>query len=198
MSELVAIEHLSLDGVYQAPARSDEDRRDRFELGGWATAGTTPEMQQVIGARMGPSWALLVGRVTYEDLAGHWPKRPANPITDALNRVQKFVVSNTLTEPLPWQNSTLLRGDGADAVERLKAQHEARLVIFGSGALVQSVMQRDLVDEFVLQIHPIVLGKGRRLFEQGTRFSKLTLVQSVTTTTGVVIATYAPASKRPS
>ena len=142
---------------------------------------------------MGPSWSLLVGRVTYEDLRGRWSNQPPNPFSDALNRVQKFVVSNTLTEPLPWQNSTLLRGDGADAVARLKQQHDGRLVIFGSGALVQSLMQRKLVDEFVLQIHPVVLGKGRRLFDRDVSFAKLRLVQSVATTTGVVIATFQPA-----
>ena len=193
MTEVVAIEHLSLDGVYQAPARADEDRRDGFEYGGWAAANSAPEMQQVMGERMGPSWSLLVGRVTYEDLRGRWSNQPPNPFSDALNRVQKFVVSNTLTEPLPWQNSTLLRGDGADAVARLKQQHDGRLVIFGSGALVQSLMQRKLVDEFVLQIHPVVLGKGRRLFDRDVSFAKLRLVQSVATTTGVVIATFQPA-----
>ena len=190
MSQVVAIEHLTLDGVYQAPARADEDRRDGFELGGWAMAANAPEMQQVIGARMGSAWSLLAGRVTYEDLAGHWPKQAANPITDALNNAEKFVISNTLAEPLSWENSTLLRGDGADAVERLKKRHDKRLVIFGSGALVQSLMQRNLVDEFVLQIHPLVLGKGRRLFAEGSPFAKFRLIESVPISTGVVIVTY--------
>lgn len=196
MSRVVAIEHVSLDGVYQAPARADEDRRDSFEYGGWATAGNTPEMQAVIGARMGSAWSLLVGRVTYDDLADVWPQRAGNPMADALNNVQKFVVSNTLVEPLRWQNSTLLRGDGADGVARLKQEHEKTLVVFGSGALVQSLMQRNLVDEFVLQIHPLVLGKGRRLFEPDGAFAKLTLIQSVTMKTGVIIATYQPSSEK--
>jgi dihydrofolate reductase len=190
MSKVVAIEHVTLDGVMQAPARPDEDTRNGFEYGGWARTGNDPAMMNVLGARMGASWSLLAGRTTYEDFADVWPKRPPNPFTDALNKVQKFVVSTTLTEPLPWQNSTLLKGDGADAVARLKKEHDKTLVIFGSGVLVHSLMRRKLIDEFVLQIHPIVLGKGRRLFYDGSSFTNLSLVDSVTMATGVVIATY--------
>ena len=193
MGKLVAIEHLSLDGVMQAPARADEDRRDGFEHGGWSMAGNDPLMQQVMGARMGSAWSLLVGRVTYEDLAGVWPKMPRpNPIADALDHAEKFVVSNTLTEPLPWQNSTLLKGDGADAVAKLKNANENTLIVFGSGTLLQSLMPRDLIDEYVLQIHPIVLGNGQRLFPPGGESSKLELVQSEKTKTGVMIAVYQP------
>src|SRR5262245_11707741 len=98
MSKVVAIEHLSLDGVMQAPGRPDEDRRGGFDHGGWALAGNDPAMQRVIGERMGPSWSLLLGRTTYEDFAQVWPNRPANPYSDMLNRVEKFVVSTTLSE----------------------------------------------------------------------------------------------------
>ena len=196
MSQVVVIEHLTLDGVYQGPARADEDRRDAFELGGWAAAGTVPKMQEIIGARMGSSWSLLVGRVTYEDLAGHWPKQGDDPIAQALTRVEKFVISNTLGEPLPWQNSTLLRGDGAAAVNRLKATHDKRLVVFGSGALVQSLMRQHLVDELVLQVHPIVLGNGRRLFAQGASAETFRLLDSVPVDTGVVTSIYRLAAHR--
>src|SRR5262249_27841128 len=140
------------------------------------------------------SWSLLTGRVTYEDLYGFWPKQQANPMTDALNRIEKFVASTTLTEPLLWQNSKLLKGDAGDAVDGLKRSHDKTMVIFGSGGLVQSLMTRNLIDEFVLQIHPLVLGQGRRLFPYGGAFAKLNLSESVTTGTGVIIATWRVAS----
>jgi dihydrofolate reductase len=192
MSKIVAIEHVTLDGVMQAPARPDEDRRDGFDKGGWgAERASDPEIQKVIGARMGAAWSLLVGRITYEDLHGHWTAQPPNPMTDALNKVQKFVASNTLTEPLLWQNSTLMSGDVLDAVADLKRDHEMTLVIFGSGVLVQSLMRRDLVDEFVLQVHPIVLGRGRHLFPDGGVPANLELVEATTSATGIVIGTWA-------
>jgi dihydrofolate reductase len=190
VSRVVAIEHVTLDGVMQAPARPDEDTRDGFEYGGWATARNDPAMINVLGARMGNSWSLLLGRTTYEDFAEVWPKRPPNPFTDVLNKVQKFVPSTTLAEPLPWMNSTLLKGEGSDAVARLKKERDETLVIFGSGVLVNSLMRRKLIDEFVLQIHPIVLGKGRRLFADGSSFTSFSLIDSVMIPTGVIIATY--------
>jgi dihydrofolate reductase len=196
MSKVVAIEHLTLDGVMQGPARPDEDTRDGFECGGWAAARNDPAMMEVLGARMGSSWSLLVGRTTYEDFAKVWPNQPRpNPFTEALNNVEKFVASTTLAEPLPWQNSTLLKGDAADAVAKLKKEHDKTLVIFGSGVLVQSLMRRDLIDEYVLQIHPLVLGKGRRLFPDGSPLTNFSLVDSVSTGTGVIIATYRLASR---
>jgi dihydrofolate reductase len=110
-----------------------------------------------------------------------------------LNNTQKYVVSRTLAEPLPWQNSTLLTDDAAQAVARLKQQQPDRdLMILGSGALIRSLLPHHLIDEFVLLIHPLVLGSGQRLFPQGTAVA-LRLTDSVTTTTGVVIATYQPA-----
>ncbi len=190
MAKIIVIEHLTLDGVMQGPALSDEDRRDGFEYGGWSEGGNDPLMQKVSGERMGNSWSLLAGRVTYEHFARVWPNAPQpNPFTDILNRVEKFVVSNTLREPLPWQNSRLLKGDAATTVAELKEKHGKTLVIFGSGVLVQSLMKRNLIDECVLQIHPIVLGKGRRLFVD-VPFTNFKLSDSVNTRTGVIIATY--------
>lgn len=196
MGKVVAIEHVTLDGVMQGPGRPDEDRRDGFEYGGWSVPGQDPAMFEVQRAHMSGGWALLVGRVTYEMLAGFWPKQPANPITDSLNSVRKYVASATLTEPLPWQNSTLLEGDAADAVAKLKEDRDETLVIFGSGGLVQSLARRDLVDEYVLMIHPVVLGQGRRLFPDGSPRSTLSLADSVITPTGVILATYRPAAQR--
>jgi dihydrofolate reductase len=196
MGKVVAIEHVTLDGVMQAPGRPDEDTRDGFAYGGWAAERNDPKMQEVMGASMGASWSLLLGRATYEQFAGFWPHQPQpNPFTDALNAVEKFVASTTLTEPLPWQNSTLLAGDAADAVATLRREHEKTLVIMGSGVLLQSLMRRDLVDEFVLQIHPLALGTGRRLFTDGSPLMRLKLVDTTPTSAGVIIATYRSVSQ---
>ena len=196
MAKLVVIEHLTLDGVMQAPGRPDEDRRGGFEHGGWARRGIDPLMQRVMGERMGTSWSLLLGRRTYEDFAAFWPNQPEpNPFTEALNNVQKYVASTTLEEPLAWINSTLLRGDAAEAVAGLKEQPGNNLVVFGSGELVQSLMRRDLIDEYVLLIHPLVLGSGRRLFPDRGASTALRLVDAKTTATGVVIAIYQPADR---
>src|SRR5437773_12407684 len=138
--------------------------------------------------------ALLFGRRTYEDFASFWPNQTEdNPFTAVLNNFQKYVASTTLKEPLTWSNSTLLKGDAAEAVARLKEQPGKDLVILGSGELVQSLMARNLVDRFVLLIHPIVLGSGRRLFTDTGASATLRLLDTKTSTTGVVIATYQPA-----
>jgi dihydrofolate reductase len=142
-----------------------------------------------MGEGMAKTGALLLGRRTYEDFAGYWPRQTDNPFTDVLDNIQKYVASTTLTEPLPWQNSTLLQGDAADAVASLKERPGPDIAILGSGALIQSLRSRNLIDEYVLLIHPLILGTGRRLFPDGPE-SGLRLSNSVTTTTGVVIATY--------
>jgi dihydrofolate reductase len=192
MSKVVVTSHLTLDGVMQAPGRPEEDLRGGFEHGGWALPYNDEVMGRVMGEGMAQGGPLLLGRRTYEDLAAVWPNRTDSPFTAVLNKVQKYVVSTTLNEPLPWSNSTLLNGDAAEAVARLKQQRGKDLVILGSGELVQSLMRRNLVDEYVLLIHPLVLGSGRRLFPDGA-FAALRLLDTVTTTTGVVIATYRPA-----
>jgi dihydrofolate reductase len=193
VGKVIVIEHLTLDGVMQAPGSPDEDPRDGFEHGGWANQRQDPAMQEVMGARMSSVWALLAGRTTYEQFADYWPRQDSNPFTEALNSAQKYVASTTLTEPLPWQNSTLLKGDAADAVAGLRRELGENLVVFGSGVLVRSLLPHDLVDELVLLIHPLVLGSGRRLFpEAGCSPSTFELVDSATTRTSVVIATYRP------
>src|SRR5712692_6672424 len=186
MSKVVVFMNLTLDGVMQAPGRPDEDRRDGFEHGGWAMPYATMEAAEESMAYTG---ALLLGRRTYEDFYAAWPNRTDNPFTVVLNNTQKYVASTTLSEPLSWINSTLLVGDAAEAVARLKEEGKD-LVVLGSGELVQSLMRRNLVDEYVLLIHPLVLGSGRRLFTDGGAFAALQLVGTRTTTTGVVIATY--------
>ncbi len=191
--KIVVFTNLTLDGVMQAPGRPDEDRRGGFEHGGWAQPYADSVMGRVAGESMATTGALLFGRRTYEDFYAVWPNRTDNPFTAVLNNTHKYVASTTLQEPLPWSNSTLLKGDAAEAVARLKEQPGKDLVTLGSGELVKSLMRSNLVDEYVLQIHPLVLGSGRRLFTDGSSFAALRLVDTKTTTTGVVIATYQPA-----
>jgi dihydrofolate reductase len=190
MSRVVVIQHLTLDGVMQAPGHPDEDPRDGFAHGGWAQAGNDRAMQEALGARMGPSWSLLLGRTTYDRFADFWPRQAPNPFTEALTQARKHVASTTLREPLPWANSEILRGDALEAVAALRDQPGGNLVIFGSGVLVRALMRRGLIDEFVLQIHPLMLGSGRRLFPEAGPPAAFQLAGSVTTTTGVIIATY--------
>lgn len=190
MSTVRVFTNVTLDGVMQGPARPDEDRRGGFEYGGWG--GHYNAMAEA-GEAMANLRALLLGRWTYETFYAVWPKRTDSPYSAALNNMQKFVASNTLSEPLAWKNSTLLKGDAAEAVARLKAQPGGDLVIMGSGELARSLMRRNLVDEYVLLIHPLVLGSGQRLFTNVDSFP-LRLVASKTTNTGVVIATYQPAA----
>ena len=190
MGNVVVIEHVTLDGVMQAPGRADEVQRDGFEHGGWAHARTDEVMGRVMGEGMARRGALLFGRRTYEDFFSFWPKQTDNPYTEVLDQRQKYVASRTLKEPLPWRNSTLLDGDAAEAVAKLKEEPGEDLGVLGSGQLVRSLMQRGLVDEFVLMIHPLVLGTGRRLFADGSAFAELRLTDATTTTTGVVIAKY--------
>jgi dihydrofolate reductase len=192
LGKVVVIEHVTLDGVMQAPGRADEDQRDGFEHGGWAHARVDEVMGRVMGEGMARGGSLLFGRRTYEDFFSFWPTQTDNPYTDVLDNTLKYVASRTLKEPLPWRNSTLLHGDAAEAVAKLKEGDD--LGVLGSGQLVRSLMQRGLVDEFVLMTHPLVLGTGRRLFADGGAFAELRLTDTTTTTTGVVIAKYQPSA----
>jgi len=191
MSKVVVLTNLTLDGVMQGPARPDEDRRGGFEHGGWAAPYAAME---ATGNNFASAGALLFGRRTYEQFYAVWPKQTNSPYTEFLNTIQKYVASTTLKEPLPWSNSTLLKGDAAQAVSQLKDQPGKDLLIMGSGELIQSLMRANLIDDYVLLIHPLVLGSGRRLFPDGGAAATLRLVATSTTDKGVVIATYRPAS----
>ena len=192
MSKVVVLTNLTLDGVMQGPARPDEDRRGGFEHGGWAAPYAAME---ATGNNFASAGALLFGRRTYENFYAVWPKQTNSPYTEFLNTIQKYVASTTLKEPLPWSNSTLLKGDAAQAVSQLKQQPGKDLLIMGSGELIQSLMRANLIDDYVLLIHPLVLGSGRRLFPDGGAAATLRLVATSTTDKGVVIATYQPASQ---
>ena len=190
--KVIVSEFLSLDGVMQAPGDPDEDRSDGFEHGGWEMPYFDDAAGSAIAEGMGGSDGFLLGRRTYEIFASYWPTQPDdNPFAKILNGLPKYVASTTLGEPLAWQNSTLLQGDVAKAVAELKEGEGGNIVVLGSGGLVQTLYENDLVDEYALMIHPIVLGSGKKLFREVPR-KPLKLADSVTTSTGVVMATYMP------
>jgi len=190
MRKIVVFMSLTLDGVIQAPGRPDEDRRGGFEHGGWGQPYADAEMGKAAAENGATTDGILLGRRTYEDFYAVWPNQTDNPYTEVLNNTQKYVASTTLKEPLPWMNSTLLEGDAVDAVARLKHQPGKDIVVLGSGELVQSLMRGRLVDQYVLLIHPLILGSGRHLFTDTGSRAALELVDTRTTSTGVVIATY--------
>lgn len=196
MGKVVLYLSLTLDGVMQAPGRPDEDRRGGFAYGGWARPYSDPTLMTVAGQSMSTTGALLLGRRTYQDFHAVWPNAPKpNPFTDILNNTQKYVASRTLTDPLPWMNSTLLKGDAVSAVADLRARTD--LVILGSGELARALMRQDLIDTYILLIHPLVLGTGGRLFpDEGPR-STLRLVDSKTSTKGVMVGIYEPVRVEP-
>jgi len=180
--KVVAWELVSLDGVMQSPEE-------------WAFSYSNDEMAEANASGMAASDAMLFGRVTYEEFAAFWPYQNSAdpPFTDYLNSVPKFVVSTTLEEPLEWQNSTLIKGNVAEEIRELKRQPGKDITILGSGTLVRSLLQDDLLDELGLMVHPVVLGSGKRLFEEGGDQKSLELVDSKTFGTGVLYLTYRPA-----
>jgi dihydrofolate reductase len=195
MGRIVVMNHLTLDGVMQGPGRPDEDTRGGFAEGGWAShsAAVGDAAGQAMGERMAAGGGLagwLFGRRTYDDLLAHW-NREGGPFKDALNQAPKYVASTTLKEPMPWPNSTLLRGDIPEDVRTLKAQTSGVLGIMGSGELIKALLPADVIDEYLLMIHPLVLGTGRRLFPEQVKLP-LRLTDCITSSAGVVIATYEP------
>jgi dihydrofolate reductase len=189
MRKVIVFTNLTLDGVMQAPGRPDEDTRGGFPYGGWAAPYQAMSMA---GGSLGDTGPLLMGRRTYEDFYAYWPKQSNNPYTEVLNNTPKYVASTSLKEPLPWSNSILLDGDVPQAVAGLKNQPGKDFLVMGSGVLVQSLMRHNLVDLYVLLIHPLVLGAGRRLFSGECGSHTLQLLESKTTPNGVVINTYQP------
>jgi len=195
MRKVIADEWMTLDGVIQAPGQADEDRTGGFQHGGWHVGYFDDMALRWVVASVVTAGGFLLGRRTYEIFAAHWPNASEEEqvLAEPLNTKPKYVASRTLTEPLAWQNSRVLQGDVAEAVAALKQEDGEDLHVIGSSELVQTLFERDLVDEFRVMIDPVVVGGGKRLFRDDGGLRPLRLVDSQVTTTGVIVATYAPA-----
>jgi dihydrofolate reductase len=196
MRKVIANEFMSLDGVVQAPGAADEDTDSGFAHGGWHLRYFDDLSQERVLKGIVEAGGFLLGRRTYEIFAAYWPNAPQEEqvIAEPLNTKPKYVASRTLTDPLEWQNSTLLDGDVTEAVAALKREQGGDLHMIGSTALVQTLLEHDLVDELRLMIDPVTLGGGKRLFRDDGELRSLRLVNGEVTTTGAILATYAPAA----
>jgi dihydrofolate reductase len=188
MRKLVVTTFLTLDGVMQAPGGPDEDRSGAFTHGGWSVGYWDDRMGRYMTDFMGKPFDMLLGRKTYEIFAAYWPQS-TEPGADALNNARKHVASRTLRS-VDWNNSTLIKGDVPSYVAELKRGTGPEIQVHGSGDLIQTLLKHDLVDEFHLWLFPVVLGSGKRLFSDGAVPAGLRLSDSITSSTGVVIATY--------
>jgi dihydrofolate reductase len=186
MRKVVAVELVSLDGVIESPEE-------------WAFSYSDDEMNEANASGMAASDALLLGRMTYEGLAAFWPNQPGgDPMVDYINSVPKFVVSTTLEEPLEWNNSTLFKGTVAEEIAKLKRRPGKDITVIGSAALVRSLLREGLLDELRFMVHPVMLGSGRRLFDDGGDREVLELVDSKAFSSGVVSLTYRPSNEQSS
>lgn len=195
MRKVIVEQFLSLDGVAQAPGAEEEDTTGGFRHGGWHMRYMDEPAQQRVLQGIVEAGGYLLGRRTYEIFAGYWPNAPEEEqvIAEPLNTKPKYVASTTLSDPLDWQNSTVLAGDLAKEVTALKQQDGGHLHVSGSTKLVQSLVEHGLVDEFRLMIDPVVVGGGKRLFRDDSVLRQFELVDSLVTPVGAIFATYVPA-----
>lgn len=190
MRKLIVLTFMTLDGVIQAPGGPEEDPAGGFKYGGWVAGYWDDFLSRVLDEQMAKPFDLLLGRKTYEIFAAYWPYKKDDPIGDKFNSAKKYVVSTTL-EKLDWANSTLISGNAAQEVRKLKERDGPELQVYGSSNLIQTLMKHDLIDEFWLKIFPITVGVGKRLFGDGTLAAGFKLLGSGVSTTGVIVATYA-------
>ena len=195
MGKVIVQEWMTLDGVVQAPGAADEDPSGGFGHGGWSLPYFDEVAMKWAVENVATADGYLLGRRTYEVFAAHWPtaSEAEQPLAEPLNTKPKYVASTTLSEPLEWRNSTVLEGDVAGAVAALKQQEDGGdLLVIGSPQLVQTLVGQDLVDEFRVMIDPLVVGGGNRLFGDDGALRRLRLLDSQVTTTGAILATWAP------
>jgi dihydrofolate reductase len=192
MSRIIVCTFLTLDGVMQAPGGSDEDLEDGFQHGGWQKPTADEEVGAAIAGWYENSEGILLGRKTYQLFASYWPNAdPGNPFTERMNSMRKYVASRTL-KSVEWRNSTLLEGDVVDAVGKLRTSGGGNINVVGSGDLAQTLMRNNLVDEYRLTIHPVIIGTGKRLFADGAIPTALEPVSVSTTKGGTVVGVYRP------
>jgi len=194
MRKLVVAAFLTLDGVMQAPGGPEEDTSGDFAHGGWSVNYWDDRIAEAMDKLMGKPFDLVLGRKTYEIFAGSWPHMTEEQGAKPINEATKHVASHTLTT-LDWQNSVPIEGDVVEALRKLKQQDGPELQVHGSANLLQTLIRADVIDEYHLKTFPVVVGSGKRLFEAGTMPAGLKLVESITSTTGVVISTYVPAGE---
>lgn len=189
MRKIIAITQVTVDGVMQSPGGPEEDPRNGFTHGGWVAPFLDDALSQVIGETIAGEFDMLLGRRTYETFAGYWPNQGDNPIAKAFNKATKYVVTRTLDQ-LDWEKSQRIGSDVVDEVRLLKASDGPAVHIWGSSELLQTLIAADLVDENRLWVFPVVIGEGKRLFENGVPPRGLTLVETRSTPKGVLVNTY--------
>lgn len=199
MSKVIVFDWMSLDGVVQAPAYSDEDTSGGFKHGGWHARYFEERSMKWLAENLNGAGGFLLGRRTYEVFAAHWPKasQEEQTLAQPLNTLPKYVASRTLQEPLVWQNSRLLDKPIAESVAKLRRQDGGNLLVIGSTELAAALLAHDLVDELRLMIDPVILGGGKRFFREDGACLPLALSMSETTATGAILATYVRLSADP-
>jgi dihydrofolate reductase len=187
MRKIIVLTFLTLDGVMQGPGGPGEDDSGNFKHGGWSVPYFDDALGNEMAEQMGRPFDLLLGRKTFEIFAAYWPHHPEEGA--GINEATKYVASNTLTTH-PWEKSVFISGDVVKEIKKLKGQDGPDLQVHGSANLIQTLLEHDLVDEFWLKIFPVILGKGKRLFDKGTIPGSYTLVESKSSPSGVIIASF--------
>jgi dihydrofolate reductase len=195
MRKIISNTFMTLDGVMQAPGGPEEDKSGNFQFGGWSVKYWDDVMMQAMGEGMQNPYDLLLGRKTYEIFAAHWPFIKKDPVADQFNNAKKYVASRTL-KTSTWQN-TIFLSDFVDEIRKIKQSDGIDLQVHGSGNMLQTLMKHSLLDQMNIWIFPVVIGKGKKLFEGGAVPSNLKLKKSVTSKSGVIITTYAPDGEIP-
>jgi len=193
MRKIITTTFLTLDGVMQAPGGPEEDKSGGFEYGGWQTSFPEDKaLRSIISGFFGIPFELLLGKTTYDIFAGYWPHAKTDlEVATPFNSTKKYVVSHESFEP-SWNNSACITGDVVARIKELKAQDDPDLWVWGSGNLIQTLLKYHLIDRMHLWIHPITIGKGKRLFAEGTQADGFKLVGSKISTTGIIFVTYEP------